>query len=393
MHRRDRNSRPLPVCTCVHIRLTQTTNDASPMRASAADADVPPLVLVLCGRCGAGKSATCNTLLGRTHFTSRRSATAVTHECLSAETTTPDGRQRLILMDTPGLSDPELSESEVHAGIIAGVAALAEAHAGARFAVGLVVSLAGRMDLAALQDFSRLGLVFGRNLFEHSVLLWTHGDLLLEETVADVGVAGGRGSSGSGGDQQPDPPRHDYEASSSALDAAFAAYLDGAGEEVAAWLSNVKGGSHVLRNRGAHGPATVFDDDHTRRVIERAAGVAGHASQLAPPKPHRKAARRERQQALREEATRAERRAADSDRGPAAAAAAGERGRGVDDPFAAFSWSGFLSWLTGATSVQPRGAEAGELAEGSNLLEHGRQSRTSHARPARSNESFNGSLV
>ena len=121
------------------------------------------LVLILCGQCGAGKSATANTLCGKLSFHSMRSAAAVTMECLSAETSTARGTTVHVL-DTPGLSDPESSEEEIHAKIVASVAAMAEAHPEAQFAVALIVSLAGRADDNVLEGFRRLGLVFGGNL-------------------------------------------------------------------------------------------------------------------------------------------------------------------------------------------------------------------------------------
>ena len=151
------------------------------------------------------------------------------------------------------------------------------------------------------------------------------------------------------------------------MDTAFDAYLDGAGEEVAAWLANIKGGSTVVCNRGAKDTAASC----VRIALERAAAVAGHASQLAPPKPHRKAARRERQQALRAAAARTEGRVADAER----SAAVGGGGGAFDDLFAVFSWSSFVGWFNSATSglagdsmrVQSRGP-ASEHDERNDLL-------------------------
>ena len=237
------------------------------MRTDDADS-APPLVLILCGNCGAGKSSTANTLLGRHHFASQRSASAVTMECLSAEVNS-DGRT-IHLLDTPGLSDPESSEAVIHAQIIASVAAMAEAHPDARFSVALVASLAGRLDETVLSAFSNLGLVFGRNLFDHATLVWTHGDLLLEEA-------------------QVAPDQSDE----AALQTAYATYLASAGETLSTWLSNIKGGSLVLSNRG-----DKASGGELRRLVERAWAVSGRASQLAPPKPHRKVARRQRQQEM-----------------------------------------------------------------------------------------------
>ena len=238
--------------------------------------DAPPLVLILCGNCGAGKSSTANTLLGRHLFASQRSASAVTMECLSADVIS-EGRM-IHVLDTPGLSDPEASEAEIHAKIIASVEAMAGAHPDAQFSVLLVASLAGRLDETVLSTFSNLGLVFGRSLFNHATLVWTHGDLLLEEAAARAALGPGA----------PAPLTEEE-----AMDTAYAAYLASAGETLTTWLANVKGGSLVFSNRGDKAAGVEL-----RRLVDRAWEVSGRASQLAPPKPHRKSARRQRQQEM-----------------------------------------------------------------------------------------------
>ena len=244
----------------------------------AASEPLPPLALVLCGAVGAGKSATANTLLGRTVFATQRSAAAVTTECASAEMADPRDGRRIVVMDTPGLLDPDVAEGEIHAKIIASVAALQEAQPDTRFSVLLVASLAGRLDDSVLQAFFNLGLVFGRNLFDHATLIWTHGDLLLEETPEVAGA------DAIGGD--------------TAQERALAAYLSGASEDVSSWLDKLKGGSLCVRNRQQQGRGS---NSQLERVVERALAVSGKGTQLAPPKAHRKAGRRERQRAMLEQ--------------------------------------------------------------------------------------------
>ena len=240
-----------------------------------------PLVLVLCGNCGVGKSSTANTLCGGSRFTARRSAAAVTMQCHAAEVTTLDGRL-VVVLDTPGLSDPEAADGEtVHAHIITSVAQVADSNPDARFAIGLVASVAGRLDDAALEAFLGLGLVFGRNIFEHALILWTHGDLLLERVDGGVQHSGPR-------DGNPQEVGTGAEMAS-ALDA----YLSDTGERVSGWLAKVRGGSLVIDNHGQH-PLGV----ELMRVADRAFAVSCPASRIAPPKPHRKVARRERQRAI-----------------------------------------------------------------------------------------------
>ena len=78
------------------------------------------------------------------------------------------------------------------------------------------------------------------------------------------------------------------------MDALYEAYIAHAGENVVAWLTQVRGGSIVLSNAVARCARLDLD-----RAVLRLSAVAGHASQLMPPPAHRKASRRERQGALR----------------------------------------------------------------------------------------------
>ena len=87
------------------------------LKAAADRGAPPPLVLVLVGKAGNGKSALANLLLGSSAFASMRSATGVTEmtqvdtcECCQREMGPPEGTP-LVVVDTVGLSDPTLSTS------------------------------------------------------------------------------------------------------------------------------------------------------------------------------------------------------------------------------------------------------------------------------------------
>jgi hypothetical protein len=287
-------------------------------RAELACKEPPPLVLILCGPCGVGKSSTANLLLGRQFCATQRSAGAVTSEC-SRERAVDVGGREVHVVDTPGLSDPGVSDAVVLTEIVRGVADAAAAHPNAEFAVLLVMSLAGRVDDAVVESFKALkGAVFGVGMYGQSAVIWTHGDLLAAPQPAEftepmtepastglLAFCGECGQKGGGVkfctacgtsltiSRTPLPAAPPDPASSPG--APLDAYLASAGDEVRAFLSRVKGASVVLSNPEHAFEHARLDPSHLARVVQSAAAVAGPAAHLAPPKRRGKTARRERQ--------------------------------------------------------------------------------------------------
>lgn len=318
----------------------------------------PPLVLILCGHCGVGKSSTANLLLGEQRFASERSAAAVTQACRQASTTV-NGR-KVIVVDTPGLTDPEKSDNvEIFSDIITGVQSVVQEFPTAQFALLLVMSLATRVDEAIISSFKELKRVcFGIGMYAQSCVVYTHGDLLSPlpplpagraeglsaedgppPRVAFCGECGRKATrkfcTGCGAlllGAAPPPPATAVGAATALapaaipldLDQALATYLSAVGESVGAFLGAIKGASVVLSNPpstvaglAAKGRTEAMPPKMTTneqpppldrasspflkvpcqldRIIEAASRVAGPADLLAPPKRRGKHARRERQ--------------------------------------------------------------------------------------------------
>ena len=151
-----------------------------------------PLILVLVGHVGVGKSSTANTLLGRNEFVSRRSAAAITSSCQS-ETTTVNGRE-ICIVDTPGMGDPEVPAAELRAEISRGFKEITEEYGGdggAEIVLLLVLQVGARVNVEHLVAFGTLGSCFGLQFYQRTMAVFTHGDLLQGSTLQQFLEEGG----------------------------------------------------------------------------------------------------------------------------------------------------------------------------------------------------------
>lgn len=234
--------------------------DAAKPRAPAVDPEMLPLVLVLVGRMGVGKSSTANSLLSLPEgcrFEARHSAAAVTGAC-RGEVGFAFGREVLVL-DTPGFGDPTKPIEEVFKEIRRGITEMTPA--GALLCPLIVLGLQGRVGE---EDFEMIeGLrhqVFGQAMLTTALVVWTHADALDECS----GLEG---------------------------------YLQGCGERLRELLAEFAGGSAVLDNRSVLA-AESSPSPQVEALLRQAAAVAAPCTlcKVREPRPYgRKSARRLRQ--------------------------------------------------------------------------------------------------
>ena len=175
--------------------------------ASEGASPARPLVLVLLGKMGQGKSSTANSILGHAAFETRRAAASVTNSC-AVETLSPyaaaermptdpmavlrgggssaDAQRArgLVVIDTPGLGDPSKPEATNYHAIMSTLDMTEKKLAGLgggqgpEFAFILTLGVQNRIGSSELNELIALRSVFGQRMWSRSVVAFTHGDLL-----------------------------------------------------------------------------------------------------------------------------------------------------------------------------------------------------------------------